>query len=373
MIKNMAPRLAEHGKIKLGRLGDKRQKKDGSGFYQLPTKLDHFLITTTERDNTGNFIPDLRLMEQIAEKVGQLPDHLTKIPVFLLYDEIDQNFFTTYACYQGRTRICTGDGEKAVVLKTGEEVACPCPRLDQDYKGPTPCKPYGRLSVLIQEMNSVGSVWVFRTTGWNSVQDILGSLALVKKITGRLSGIKLMLKVMPKTVQIERGATTVYTVSLVYEGSVAALIEESSIRPMIGHDRSLTPDQSITSEEETEIQQEFYPPTDADEISADILTKKAKEPAEEKKTEKREPTAAELARADADKLQKKQEKAKAARDKVKAKSQAQADAKKKKEEEAKAAANEAPETEQTEDTSEKPPIDEGEALDGGPPSDFGWV
>lgn len=377
----MAPRLAEHGKIKLGRLGDKRQKKDGSGFYQMPTRLDHFLITTTERDNTGNFIPNSRLMEQIAERVGERPDHLTKIPVILLYDEIDQNFYTSYNSYQGKTRICTGDGQTATVLATGEQIPCPCPKLDREYKGPTPCKPYGRLSVIIQDMNIVGSVWVFRTTGWNSVQDLLGSLALIKKITGRLSGIKLMLKVMPKTVQIKRGATTVYTVSLIYEGSVAALVEESSVRPMLKHDETLSPDQTIKAEEEAEIAEEFFPPeteTERADATAATVTEKKKEP-----TEKKEPTAAELAKETKqteDAKKEKQEKAKATASAKKEKARI-----KKEQEEAKdrglAAEEKTSEAEQqTEDTSREippggePPIDEEEVLDE-PVSDnsFGWV
>ena len=71
MIRNLRPKLGEQGKIKIGRLGEERTTKDGKNTYRLSTKLDHFLITTTERDNTGNFIPNVSLMKEIAEKVAQ--------------------------------------------------------------------------------------------------------------------------------------------------------------------------------------------------------------------------------------------------------------------------------------------------------------
>ena len=386
MIKNLRPKLCEQGKVKIGRLGEERQSKDKASTYRLPTKLDHFLITTTERDNTGNFVPNISLMKEVAEMVNEPADHLTTIPVYLLFDDIDSNFYTTYNCYQGKTRICTGDGEKAVLLKTGEEIACPCPRLDQDYKGGTPCKPYGRLNVVLRCMDMIGGSWVYRTTGWNSVQDILGSLMLIKRVAGRLSGIPLMLKLFPKTTQLPRGPVTVYTVSLIFAGSALALAEEGKRYPMIGHDESLIPDQTIKSEEEAEIQEEFFPPeTEEERAKADAgavteKTRKSKketeEPAKKQETKGQEPTAAELARADADKLKKKQDKAKAAADAKKEKARV------KEQEKAKAAvtaAQEASESkQQTQDTSgdmspgEEPTIDEGEVLDE-PPTDFGWV
>ena len=377
MIKNLRPKLCEQGKIKIGKLGDKRTAKDGKSTYRLPTKLDHFLITTTERDDSGNFIPNVPLMEQIAEMVNEKADHLTTIPVYLLFDDIDSNFYTTYNCYQGKSRICTGDGEKAVILKTGEEITCPCPRLDQDYKGHTPCKPYGRLNVILQCMDIVGGAWVYRTTGWNSVQDILGSLLIIQNRAGRLAGIPLVMKLFPKTVQRPRGPVTIYTVSLIYQGSFLALAGEAKKQPMIIHDKDLTPDQTIEVEEETEIQEEFFPPeteTERAEATAGAVTEKIKESAE-----KKEPTATELAKATKqteDAKKEKQEKAKATAVAKKEKARV-------KKEQAKAAAEEkAPETEQEagEDTfgeisSEgEPAIDEEEVLDE-PVSDssFGWV
>lgn len=283
------PRLAEHGKIKIGKLGEERTTRDGKGKYRLPTKLDHFIITTTERDNTGNFTPNVPLMRNVGALVNEPPARLTKIPIYLLFDDMDSNFYTTFNCYRGKTLICQGDGETAVKTETGEEVKCPCPLLDKDYEGKTPCKPYGRLSVIIQDMDIVGSVWVYRTTGWNSVQDLLGSLLLVKRIAGRMSGIPLILKLMPKTVQLKRGPATIYTASIIYEGSIPALAEAARNLPMIGHDESMMPDQAISEAEEIEIAEEFYPPKE-EEISVTSKTETS-----QGKT-KGVPTAADLAK-----------------------------------------------------------------------------
>ncbi|MCK4525924.1 hypothetical protein KAW18_01030 [candidate division WOR-3 bacterium] len=386
MIQNLKIKLLEIGKIKAGKLGQERRTKDGKSTYRLPTKSDHFTITSTQRDETGNFAPDVELMKQIAEVVGEPWDHLVTLPVYLIFNTIEENIYTTYACYKGRTRICTGDGVIATDLTTGEQVQCPCPRLDQDYKGPAKCKIYGRLSVVLANMNIVGGAWVYRTTSFNSVQDILGSLMLIQKIAGRLSGIPLMLKLFPKTVQLPTGQATVYTASLIYQGSPFALAETAKKCLMLEHVESIAPDQTIETEEEAEIQEEFYPPeTETERAKADAAAvtektretrKETKKPAEEQKTEGQEPTAAELARADADKLKKKQEKVKAAAAAKKEKARI----KKEKEEAKAAAANEdASEGQKTEDTSgetspsgEEPPIEDGEVLDG-PPEDFGWV
>jgi hypothetical protein len=197
---------------------------------------------------------------------------------------------------------------------------------------------------------------------------------LIKRVAGRLSGIPLMMKLFPKTTQLPRGPVTVYTVSLIFAGSALALAEEAKQCPMIGHDEELVPDQTIVAEEETEIAEEFYPPeTETERAKADAgaMTEKTRETKKETKepAEKQEPTAAELARTDADKLKKKQEKAKAT---AAAKNEKARIKKEQEEAKAKAAAAKEP-SEAGEDASgEESPIDEEEVLDG-EPENFGWV
>lgn len=374
MIKNIQAKLCEIGRIKTGKLGQERKTKDGSSTYRLPTRLNHFQVTTNERDETGNFAPNIPLMEKIAGQTGEDPGHLTTIPVVLLYDNIDDNFYTTYAAYKGKTLMCMGDGEQAIVRATGEGKVCPCERLEQDYKGPVKCKIFGRLQVVIQDMDIIGGVWSLRTTSWNSVQDLLGSMILIKRIAGRLAGIPLMLKLTPKTVAIATGQSTIYTTTLLYQGSPKALINAAGNVPMLDHDQDTILDQTLTPEEEDEVADEFYPPTDAEENAAADITEQAKG----KKTRGRgktkpgkEKTAADLAK---ETKKESPEDIEAALDKAE-KAAAAEKAQEPSKEKAPAKAQTEPEKEEPPagGQEEEPPVTEEEPIADEEVSDFGWV
>ena len=103
-IKNLNKRLVETMKIKIGGKGAERTGKKGS--YRLPVKWDHFKVTGLEKDNKDNFIPDAGIMATLGDKPK-------KLDILLLTDDIDKNFQTAYACYQGSKRYCMGDGETA--------------------------------------------------------------------------------------------------------------------------------------------------------------------------------------------------------------------------------------------------------------------
>ncbi len=114
-------------------------------------------------------------------------------------------------------------------------VQCPCERLNQDYKGDTRCRIAGVLSVVIRGAETVGGVWKFRTTSWNSCQSILSSLTLIKGITsGRLAGVPLMLTLSPKTGTTPKGESVkIYIVSIEYKGTPEELME-------VGYQKMLT-------------------------------------------------------------------------------------------------------------------------------------
>ena len=202
-VKGLTPQLAERGKIKIGEKGETKTSQGGKQFA-MPRKLDHFLITTMQRDAAGRLLPDTALMARLQPEGGKI----TEIPVRLLYDDIDLNFQTRYACYRGNRCWCSGDGEKAQRL-AGEnngkyqEVPCPCERVDPYYTGQDRCKILGTLQVLIEGTDRIGGVWKYRTTSWNTVNAVLSSLALIKTITGGpLAGIPLWMVLSPKTVTV---------------------------------------------------------------------------------------------------------------------------------------------------------------------------
>lgn len=275
LLLNFIPGLPERGKIKIGEKGAWKDSQGGKKF-QVPQKLDHFRITTMERETEqqgGNFCQDAAM----HKKFGDRP---TALPVVLMFDDISLNFQCRMTCYKGKTRWCSGDGEAAFRLKDINKpeyatVDCPCERSAFDYKGPEKCKTTGKLSVIIEGAEVVGGVWTFRTTSWNSVQSIYSSLILIKRITGGpLAGIPLMMTVSPKTATTPDGATTkVFIVSLEYRGTPQALrgeglkmlsegiehrtrleLMEHQIEEMIQRDMSLGSDEG-----DAEYTEEFYP------------------------------------------------------------------------------------------------------------------
>ncbi len=277
-IKNMVPQLLEFGKIKIGNKGKLIRNQ-----FRMPQKLDHFLITTTEKDNEDNFILDAELMNKIMERNKE--DKLTSIPIILLYNDIDLNFVSRYVCYRGATRWCTGDGETARRLNSknvSEERTCPCERCEPTYqgedgKGKGKCKASGCLSVLIQGAEVVGGVWKYRTTGYNSVRAITASLLLIKNQTGGLlAGLPLEMIVRPKktTNPTDGKPVTIYIVTLIYRGTPQSLrklafqvaTEETEHRLKLGDVESevrkmLTSavDEEIVGGDEVEHAEEFFP------------------------------------------------------------------------------------------------------------------
>lgn len=277
-VKNLIPGLFEVGKIKIGRKGDKRQKKDGSGEWQLPVKLDHFIVTTLDRGADCNFLVNTAIHKIIGEKPKILP-------IRLLFNDIGMNFQSRYSCYNGATVFCSGDGESAMQLQkdgSRKEVQCPCHRQESTYSGRDVCKLNGSLSCLIDCANIVGGVFKFRTTGYNSVTAITSSLALIKTRTGGiLADIPLVLTVGPKACTNPKTGDpiTIQVVCVMFKGSMEELRQkaleyktsdaqffarlervEEEARKLISADAALI-------DEAGDISEEFYPEEPAKEAS----------------------------------------------------------------------------------------------------------
>lgn len=205
MIKGLTPTLAEGGKIKIGKLGEAR-KSDRGNEYRLPTKLDHFIITKTTRDASGDFEIDDPIMEALDKDEDGC---IREIPIVLHTDEIDEVFPTAYALYKSRKLLCRGDGERAVKAG-GDACTCPCPFLGATA-GPV-CKPHGTLhcSIRVPGQAVAGAVHKWRTTSIVSIQRMLGSLMQIKATCGSMRGLPLSLVLQPVTVTPGDTTTTVY-------------------------------------------------------------------------------------------------------------------------------------------------------------------
>lgn len=220
-IKGLVPALPERGRIKIGIKGAMRKSRNGNEF-QPPQKLDHFIVTTLDRQEDGNFLRD----EAIHAVIGDKP---TDIKVRLLYDDPSLNFPTRYAAYKGRQLWCSGDGETASRMdddnKGRSNVKCTCFRQDPEYKGADKCKMNGVLSTLIDGAGGIGGVWKFRTTSYNTIVGIMSSMAFLRQITGGpLANLPLTLQVRPKQATDPEGKQqTIYVVGLEFPGDMEEL------------------------------------------------------------------------------------------------------------------------------------------------------
>lgn len=293
-IVNRTPALPERGKIKIGEKGKPRTSSGGKTF-QPPQKLDHFIITTLERGADGNFLHDTQLMQTIAEKTGQEPDKLTRIPVRLLYNDPELNFATQYGVYAGRTLWCSGNGREAMRQAPDKEgtyvgVSCPCERIEKGFEGPGPkCKINGILSVLVDHAAGVGGVWKFRTTSFNSVDGLMGSLSFMAAATGGwLANLPLELVLHKKLVADPKGnQQTIYVVGLEWRGTVDALRDDGYRAALAAQQANLriehietearklldgaTPNTVFPGEDADDVVDEFYPEDEQNGAAPDLV------------------------------------------------------------------------------------------------------
>jgi len=318
-IRTLKPRLAEIGRIKIGKQGEERPTRSG-GTFRLPEKFDHFKITTNERDASGNFIEDTDLMNALDPKNGKPKS----IDVEFLFDDPALNLSSEFSLYSGKKRMCWGDGIKATRRvkadnnsdeRVEKSIDCPCDFLNNREKDKPTCKPYGILRVIIPQAQRVGGVYVFRTTSWNSIENMYGTMELVRNITkeagGLLTGITFQLRLIPKTVSPEgyNGNLTVWVVSLEYNGSIQELRERAAERAQkrlqvseelaairAQSQRMIEGDIEDSEIEASSIQQEFYPENNDEKYSEVIdeqTTISEEGPQPEKKTGSQKPPAEE--------------------------------------------------------------------------------
>ncbi|MBK8200403.1 MAG: hypothetical protein IPK75_18805 [Acidobacteria bacterium] len=283
MIRNLEPRLHERGKIKIGMRGAVRRSAKGND-YQLPQKLDHFVVTTMDKGDDGNFTPD----PYAAQLFGAKPRSL---PVMLRFDDPERNFMSSYACYVGTKLWCRGDGREAMRANgtSGSTipVPCTCERIQPNWgaeerkqrrQGFDPCKFNGNLSVVLRGMPGVGGIWSFRTTSYNSVVSLMSALAEFKLITGGpLAGIPLDLVLYDKKVDSPDGSgqQTIHYVTLEFPSTTEDLeaLGVARLRRQLDHGINIkmlqaecaklllpSPDSSVfDGETDEDIATEFYP------------------------------------------------------------------------------------------------------------------
>lgn len=226
-IKTLRTGLPTIGYLKIGQPGMPRS----DGKQSAPEKFDHVEVTRTERDQNGRLVPDEGLLRRLVEheqitlcggcarsKALGFPDGLpTRIPIQILYNDLELTFPHRLAWYRGRTAYCVGDGETAQRLSVkgqsnGKDVFgpakphAPCGDACPEFMSRR-CKPHGRFRFMLGVQESLGGCYEFRTTSWNSIANVLESLRMIQAATGGiLEWIPLFFEVTRQTVQPKDGA-----------------------------------------------------------------------------------------------------------------------------------------------------------------------
>jgi hypothetical protein len=287
--------LTELGKIKIGGLGDSRQKA-GGGTFRMPRKDDHFTITGTRRNPAGDLEPDHSLMESlVAQGYGDRDGKLRQIPVRVLSDDLENILQTSLVWYGGRTVGARSDGRTVTWFcdpsldggSFGKRYLQPEtsdwePAMLEwiDPRGNKLFKPHTVFNCVIAAQDARwGGVYKFRTTSQVTLRQLYGSLLHITQLTGGvLVGMPLMLVVRPITVSPEGQATTVHVVHCELRGPDLKQIQQQALeqarfklefkeqlhRAQLQYQRLLIAPGTEPEEEAGEIADEFAPEAEPD-------------------------------------------------------------------------------------------------------------
>ena len=215
------------GRISIGKVVERNGKR-------LPEKEDQFRLTSLMQGPNG-WIPH-HLDEGWRKAFG---GKLRTLPVMLLFNDPSLNFRVSYCCFDRETGrpLCVGNGERCKRF-TGEGIEslpCPAPEGCGLAKGGR-CKPYGRLNVVLEDLDPLGS-FLFRTTGFNSIRTLTARLAYFQAISGnRLACLPLALRLRGKSTRMSHGSP-IYFVDLTLRDAMG-LPETLQAAEAIAQDRS---------------------------------------------------------------------------------------------------------------------------------------
>lgn len=237
------PRVVQLGCIKIGQKGAERTTKDGQRTYRMPEKLDHFLLTTMNRDKTGQLVRDELAMKQLAkEGYADQDGQIRRLPIHLLSDDIEDVIQATYVYYAGKKCAMRSDGKTTTWFvnpdKPGEWLKDPIAEawrpelLDWRDKNNNPMvKLHTTFNCVIRSQGSrFGGVHRFRTTSRITAEQLYGGLTSVLSFTGGvLVGIPLQLVVRPMQVSPDGKTTNVYVVHCEVPGADLKKIQEQAL------------------------------------------------------------------------------------------------------------------------------------------------
>lgn len=238
---NEQPRMIELGKIKIGGLGESRNKA-GGGTYRMPAKHDHFTVTTLNRSPAGDLVSDDTLMKKLLVEYGDKDGKLRQLPVRVMSNDLDDVLQSAWVWYGGKTCGARSDGKKItwfVDPKTRTRYAEPQETDWQpgdetawvDNKNNPLFKLHSVFNCVIASNDARwGGVYKFRTTSIVTFKQLAASLTHIHQLTGGiLIGMPLRLVVRPIQVAPEGKPTTVYVVHCEIRGAEMQQIQQQAM------------------------------------------------------------------------------------------------------------------------------------------------
>jgi hypothetical protein len=265
MIKGLAITPPILGRISIGKVVEKNGKR-------LPEKDDQFTITSQIQSKEGWIVHPL----DTGLRKGSPDCKLRSIPIRLLFNDPDLNLRAEYSLFdrQNGRPLCAGNGELCRRTCQGAIQTLPCPSPEGCELARAGCKPYGRLNVRIGDEDEMG-VFIFRTTGFNSIRTLAARLSYYQSVSGGLlSCMPLELKLRGKSTTQSHRTAIFYADITVREGmtleqAIAEAKATHERRQAVGFDQEGL-DQvarlgfqnaafETTEEEVPEILEEFFP------------------------------------------------------------------------------------------------------------------
>lgn len=220
------PRVPVAGTLKIGDIEERAGKS-------LPKKLDHLRFCGPSATASGQYPdrPDMAAENKAKAKA---------VTVELVSDEPAVNLEVAYVMAGRGHVLCRGNGIKAERRMDAKGIISPdqgfrplsdgtcgesCPFFRQGK-----CKLASTLRFRIPERTDLGSVWQFRSTSWNTAQDLLGAMAAIKELTGGILAripLRLFMTEQRRNPLTDTGRTSssFWTLGLSYQGTETDLIE----------------------------------------------------------------------------------------------------------------------------------------------------
>jgi hypothetical protein len=235
-------RLTELGKIKIGGLSKKVLKAQKTGKeWRPPEKYDHFVITTMQRDASGDLIIDTKLMDELIATHGDDDGKLRTLPIRLLSDDIEDVMQSAFVWYRGKSPGARGDGKTVTWFASPQDNLPYDPPVEEPWgpellnmklpNGSAVFKVHTNLSCVIASKNSRwGGVYKFRTTSLISLTQLHGSLLHLSSLTGGiLMGMPLMLVLRPVKVNPDGKPSTAYVVHVELRGEDLQQLQSQAV------------------------------------------------------------------------------------------------------------------------------------------------